>query len=248
MSSKNCNCVGGKSGSSNGNQSCGERTDVDGCRWCDAYSYTRKPIYQTVTFSGNCKGNKCGTEHNKKNYVGPVETCTKNGAINPEMSLDDTKRNKQKTVLEGIDTLKPTIYSDIASKELFSKTTEEQYKEYFRKLSHSALSLSEQALLLDQMSTDFIDNNALNLFINVQNIASKNKNPVDNKKIKEVINQTMKNVLPNIITSYNYGDDFLKMNYANAYQTMYYATSLYSYKNKWPIIYYCYQTYVSNEE
>ena len=58
----------------------------------------------------------------------------------------------------------------------------------------------------------------------------------------------MKNVLPNIITSYNYGEDFLKMNYANAYQTMYYATSLYSYKNKWPIIYYCYQTYVSNEE
>ena len=206
----------------------------------------RKTCTRTVTFLNFTEhkiycSTQCGT---KNRYCGLCKSLY----AGPEMSLDDTKRNKQKTVLEGIDTLKPTIYSDIAFVELFSKTTEEQYKEYFRKLSHSALSLSEQALLLDQMSTDFIDNNALNLFINVQNIASKNKDPVDNKKIKEVINQTMKNVLPNIITSYNYGDDFLKMNYANAYQTMYYATSLYSYKNKWPIIYYCYQTYVSNEE
>ena len=187
-------------------------------------------------------GQFCPSNRTKKSC-----DCQLNNFLNPEISSIELIQNKKKTVLEGIDTLKPTIYSDIAFVELFSKTTEEQYKEYFRKLSHSALSLSEQALLLDQMSTDFIDNNALNLFINVQNIASKNKKPVDNKKIKEVINQTMKNVLPNIITSYNYGDDFLKMNYANAYQTMYYATSLYSYENKWPIIRHCYEVYVSKE-
>ena len=46
----------------------------------------------------------------------------------------------------------------------------------------------------------------------------------------------MKNVLPNIVTSYNYGEDFLKMNYANAYQTMYYSTSLQIYRWKFPII------------
>ena len=162
-----------------------------------------------------------------------------------EYSKFDTIKHKQQTVLNAITTLNPTIFSTINANELFTKTTEEQYKEYFRKLSESALTKSEQVLLIDQLSTDFVENNALNLFMNVQNIISKNNQPVDNKKIKEIIRQTMKNVLPNIITSYNYGEDFLKMNYANAYQTMYYATSLYLYKFKWRIIRHSYTIYIN---
>ena len=223
------------------------------CNWCSPSGIfcgtghdkcTRTALFtkKTSALSDKCL-NECGTTNRRCNCLEGVS------GVNPEISEPDIIDNKKKRVLEAITTLKQTIYSNIKGryKDLFTKTTEEQYKEYFRKLSESALTKSEQVLLLDQISTEFVENNALNLFINVQNIISKNNQPVDNTKIKEIIRQTMKNVLPNIITSFNYGEDFLKMNYTNAYQTMYYAVSLYLYKFKWPIIYPCYTIYLNKE-
>ena len=181
------------------------------------------------------KNPNCGT-FDPKCY-----TCQLPGDIIADFSKQATISKKKITALEGINTIKSIIYSDITDIELFSKTTEEQYKDYFRKLSDSTLSLSEQTLLLDQINTEFIENNALNLFMNVRNIlTTKPENVINSENIKKFINQTMKNVLPNIITSYNYGEDFLKMNYSNAYQSMYYATSLYVFKFKWDITRECY--------
>lgn len=186
----------------------------------------------------------CGTT---KKLIGKCASIgCEQGNVNAEFSEDTIKHNKEETVLSGIKQLNNTIKLIINSgKELFIPPTEEEYKEYFRKLSGSALSLSEQVLLFHQISSEFIENNALNIFINVQNMLSRNNVSVHNKEIKEAINETMKNVLPNIIIKYNYGQDFLEMNYANAYQTMYYATSLNLYRFKMTIIYQVFRSYIN---
>ena len=222
-----------------------DKTCVSGC--CDVYQnakFTRGISYKSFTVN-TCIGPTCGAYKTQKTAGSYKSFKCSWLAVNPEMSVSDTRKKKAQTVIDAIYTIKSTIYSNITDKSLYTKTTEEQYKEYFRKLSESALTKSEQALLIDQLTTDFVENNALNLFINVQSIASNQKKTINNKEIKEIIHQTMKNVLPNIITSYNYGEDFLKMNYANAYQTMYYAISLYLYSFKWSIITQCYTVYIN---
>ena len=227
------------------------KTTCFGLYQCTGYEICNKAnIYNKVTnISGqNCSSagvvaSQCGSSNtvcgkicNKTQSHKLINLDCKNGGANVEMSVISNFKQKKEIVLEGIDTIKNTINSNIINKELFVTTSHEQYKNYFQKLSGSALTTSQQKLLLEQISDDFIKNNALNLYMNVQNILSKDSVPIIREQIKEAINTTMKDVLPNIITSYNYGGDFLQMNYANAYQTMYYATSLQLYKFKWNII------------
>ena len=63
----------------------------------------------------------------------------------------------------------------------------EQYKVYFERLSGSALSLVQQKLLLEQIITEFTQDNALNLYMNLINIISKQNKPIDNALLKQII-------------------------------------------------------------
>lgn len=169
---------------------------------------------------------------------------------NVEMSGGTIAAAKNKITREAIETLKNTIYSDIKPKYLFNNQTEEQYKEYFKKLSGSTLSLSEQKLLLEQIKDDFTRENALNLYMNAQNTISISfyGTLINRDKLKEIITKTIKNVVINIILSYNYTEIFLQFNYSSAYQSMYYATSLYLYKFKWAIIKHIFDEYTVDQQ
>ena len=140
-----------------------------------------------------------------------------------------------KLVKEAIETLKEsTIWTDITKEELFKEPTSEQYKIYFERLSRSALTLPQQKLLLEQITTDFTQENALNLFMNSQNyISRKPEILIDRELLKEIIDKTINTVLINIMLSYQYRDSFLHFNYAGAFQSFYYATSLYLYLHKY---------------
>lgn len=218
---------------------------------CSCNAYYKKCGYKTQEYGKNLEctyeqaaGNICGTFTQQNDC--------KAGAINVEFSLKENKIQKQKIADEAILTLKKnTIWSDITKEDLFNVPTPEQYKQYFANLSGSALTLSQQKLLLDQITTDFTYENALNVFINSRNlICGRIDNPliINTELLKTIIKETMTNVVTNITLSYQYQQSFLKFNYAEAYQSMYYASSLYLYKYKWYIISYVTNAYNKQQE
>ena len=208
------------------------------CTRCGVYSKQDKGPFG----SKNCYGLLCYDTIIKCNECKPTGTKSRNvepciaAAVNVELSTIITVNKKIIRANEAIDTIKNTINSDIKLSGLFPATTYDQYTQYFSKLSKSALSLSNQKLLLEQMTSEFVDENTLNLYGNIQYLLAADNQSYVREQIKEAIIKTMKTVLTNIITSYNYGEDFLQMNYASAYQTMYYSTSLQIAKWKWKII------------
>ena len=115
---------------------------------------------------------------------------------------------------------------------MFQPTTPEQYKVFFERLSGSELSLAQQKRLLEQIITEFTQDNALNLYMNLINIISKQNKPIDNALLKQIIHEDIHTAITNIMLSYQYQEQFLKFNYSEAYQSFYYASSLYLYNNK----------------
>ena len=200
------------------NCSCGEAT-VFGC---NGGTYTNS--YKTFFGGIGCDGSEC------RKYT---DACPYAVAVNCEMSDNDILRKKKQTTQEAIATLKEsTIYSNITKLELFQPTTPEQYKVFFERLSGSELSLAQQKLLLEQIITEFTQDNALNLYMNLINIISKQNKPIDNALLKQIIHEDIHTAITNIMLSYQYQEQFLKFNYSEAYQSFYYASSLYLYNNK----------------
>ena len=198
--------------------SCGSATAFG----CNGGTYTQS--YQTFFEGIKCDGSECRKYTNKCPYA---------VAVNCEMSDNDILRKKIQTTQEAIATLKEsTIYSNITKLELFQPTTPEQYKVFFERLSGSELSLAQQKRLLEQIITEFTQDNALNLYMNLINIISKQNKPIDNALLKQIIHEDIHTAITNIMLSYQYQEQFLKFNYSEAYQSFYYASSLYLYNNK----------------
>lgn len=191
--------------------------------------------------STNCGGNCTGTS-NCGPCVLPIV------AINPEISRNDIVLEKNKITFNAILKLKQTtIWSDFTENDFFKEPTQEQYTQYFQKLSGSALTLVQQKLLLEQITTDFTQENALNLFMNSRNSISRGTpTTIDSELLRKIIKETIHNVITNIMLSYQFQDSFLHFNYAGAYQSTYYASSLYLYKYKWDIIFYVSKKYLKN--
>ena len=119
---------------------------------------------------------------------------------------------------------------------LFKSPTAENLQNYFKSLENSKLSKSEQILLLEQITVDFVETNVLNIYSNVRNILNKRRKPIDKDALNKMIHDLVKNIVENIVLTSNYKEKFLNFNYANAFQSLYYFVSLVLYRCKNKII------------
>lgn len=240
MDKLSCNCFEG--GHQNGKR-CGYKTCLGINCSCGCDVNTWYPSTNTIGgIPDGCAGNSC-KHTTKNNTCNSCNWCFGQCAVNPEMSRQQERNAKDKITQEAIAHLKETtIWSDINDIELFREPTSEQYKEYFERLSGSMLSLSQQKLILEQITTSFIQENALNLFSNVRfMIGTVNRSQdVTSEQVQNSIHKIMNLAVTNIMLSYQYTPSFLNFNYSQAYQSLYYAMSIYLYNKKMTIIRKCF--------
>ena len=154
--------------------------------------------------------------------------------VNPEFSETKQVNDKNKTVEDGSASISKFITFD--NTDIFTTPTAEDLQNYFKSLEQSKLTKTQQRLLLDQITADFIETNVLNLYPNVRNFVSRINKPIDKKEIHKQIDETVKTVVENIVLKSDYKEPFLQFNYSQSFQALFYHVSLKLYRFKWDII------------
>lgn len=180
-----------------------------------------------------CSGNSCGRTNCHCRGGGAIET------INVEFTQAETFNNKNKTIDEALLKLSDCVTIDRNNANyIFTTPTKENLQKYFTSLEKSKLSKSQQILLLDQITVDFVETNVLNIYPNVRNLLKIKK--YDKEELQKQIHELIKNIVQNIILTSNYKETFLNFNYSQAFQVLYYFVSLLLYRLKSKIVHLVY--------